>query len=106
VTVGSHAATALTLVLHELATNAAKYGALCVPEGHLAITWAVENDRIDLRWVERGGPPVEGAPTSKGFGSQLAQKSIAGQLGGALAHDWQREGLRLTITLPLARLKL
>jgi PAS domain S-box-containing protein len=103
VALGSNAATALTLVLHELATNAAKYGALSVAEGRLAIRWHLDGDKAVLHWTERSGPPVE-APTSQGFGSQLAEKSVTGQLGGELAYDWRPEGLSVTIALPLARL--
>jgi PAS domain S-box-containing protein len=104
VLVGSNAATALTLVLHELATNAAKYGALCVPDGRLSMRWTQEESHVAVHWVESGGPVIESAPTAEGFGSLLARKSIAGQLGGTLAQEWDRDGLRVTIALPVERL--
>ena len=75
--VGSRAALSLSLLLHELATNAVKYGALSVPEGVVAVTWAVENDRFALSWREEGGPPAR--PSSHtGFGSRLIAMGIAG----------------------------
>jgi two-component sensor histidine kinase len=103
-TVGSNAATALTLVLHELATNAVKYGALCVPEGRVAIDWTEADGRVTIRWVESGGPAVREPPSAEGFGSQLARKSITGQLGGSLVQDWHPEGLRVTVRFPAERL--
>lgn len=104
VRVGSNATTSLALVLHELATNAAKYGCLSRSEGQLAIRWTIQNDTVDLHWTETGGPIIEGPPSFEGFGSQLSQRSIAGQLGGTLDQDWRPEGLRVHITLPLSRL--
>ncbi|MEZ0167269.1 sensor histidine kinase [Microvirga sp. TS319] len=104
VRVGSNTTTSLALVLHELATNAAKYGCLSNPEGRLAIRWTVHNETVDLHWTEGGGPTVESKPDFEGFGTQLSQRSIAGQLGGTLEQEWLREGLRVHMTLPLNRL--
>jgi len=104
VRVGSNTTTSLALVLHELATNAAKYGCLSKPEGRLAIRWTVHDELVDLQWAESGGPPVERTPDFEGFGTQLSQRSIAGQLGGTWNQEWLREGLRVHITLPLNRL--
>ncbi len=104
VRVGSTTTTSLALVLHELATNAAKYGSLSNPEGHLSIQWTIHHEMVDLLWTERGGPAVEGAPGFQGFGTQLSQRSIAGQLGGTLEQEWLSEGLRVHMTLPLSRL--
>jgi two-component sensor histidine kinase len=104
-TVGPNATTALTLVLHELATNALKYGALSTAAGRLAIAWRLDGDRLVLTWQESGGPAVEAPPATEGFGSQLARKSITGQLGGRVDFDWRREGLNLTMTLPVDRLE-
>jgi two-component sensor histidine kinase len=103
--IGPNAATALTLVLHELATNAVKYGALSVEEGRLVLGWRREIDHIVLSWREEGGPPIEVPPGVEGFGSQLARKSVTGQLGGTVEQAWAREGLSVTITLPLERLE-
>jgi len=104
VSVGSNTTTSLALVLHELATNAAKYGCLSKPEGRLAIRWTLQGDSADLLWTESGGPAIAGPPGFEGFGTQLSQRSIAGQLGGALEREWRPEGLQVHMTLPLDRL--
>jgi PAS domain S-box-containing protein len=103
VRIGPKAATVLTLVLHELATNASKYGALSVPEGHLRITW-MRGAMLTLLWQEENGPPIPGTPRTEGFGSQLAHRSVTDQLGGTIAYDWRREGLQVRIDLPLNQL--
>lgn len=104
IAVGAKAATSLTLVLHELATNASKYGALSVTSGNLMITCWEDGEMLSLVWQERNGPPIEGEPTAKGFGSQLARKSIIDQLGGSIICDWRREGLRVNLQAPLSQL--
>jgi PAS domain S-box-containing protein len=104
VRVGSQTTTGLALVLHELATNAAKHGCLSCPEGQLLIRWTIGHDKVDLDWAETNGPPIEQAPTFEGFGTQLTQRSIAGQLGGTLDREWRHEGLCVHMTLPLDRL--
>ncbi|WP_230530133.1 sensor histidine kinase [Microvirga roseola] len=104
VRIGARAATGLTLVLHELATNASKYGALSVTGGRLHIGWTIQGPVLMLLWQEENGPPIDGEPESEGFGSQLARKSVTGQLGGEIAHDWRREGLQVRIRLPLTQL--
>jgi PAS domain S-box-containing protein len=98
VEVTPNAATALALTLHELATNAAKYGALSTSEGLLDIAWAHQGENLVLTWSETGGPPVTGTPKRFGFGSQLARLSATGQLGGAITFDWQPTGVRITLT--------
>jgi PAS domain S-box-containing protein len=95
--VGPQAATAMTLVLHELATNAVKYGALGEGGGELAVAWRRDGEDVVLTWCERGGPPVACAPKTEGFGSRLARKSIEGQLGGSLTLHWARDGLSVTV---------
>ena len=104
VAVGSNTTTSLALVLHELATNAAKYGCLSCAEGELTIRWTLEGEDVDLLWTESGGPTIDSPPTFEGFGSQLSQRSIAGQLGGTLEREWRPEGLRVHMILPLSRL--
>lgn len=104
VRVGSNTTTSLALVLHELATNAAKYGSLSAPEGHLVVHWTIHDDLVDVEWTESGGPAVDTPPDFEGFGTQLSQRSIAGQLGGTLEREWRHEGLRVHMTLPLSRL--
>jgi PAS domain S-box-containing protein len=101
--IGPKAATILTLVLHELATNASKYGALSVPDGHLRITW-IKGAMLTLLWQEEKGPTISGPPKAEGFGSQLARRSVTDQLGGAIAYDWRPEGLQVRIDLPLSQL--
>jgi two-component sensor histidine kinase len=104
VLVGSNTTTSLALVLHELATNAAKYGCLSCAEGELAIQWTLQDETVDFLWIESGGPPIESPPTFEGFGTQLSQRSITGQLGGTLDRDWRQEGLRVHMLLPVNRL--
>lgn len=104
IAVGAKAATSLTLVLHELATNASKYGSLSVAHGHLTISCWQDGASMSLVWQERDGPPIEAEPTAKGFGSQLAKKSVTDQLGGAIHCDWRPEGLRVELQIPLCQL--
>lgn len=101
---GPKAVTSLALVLHELATNAAKYGALSTSEGSLEVTWAVADGQVLLTWRETGGPTLDGPPAKKGFGSQLARLGATGQLGGSINHDWQRTGLVISLEIPLQHL--
>jgi two-component sensor histidine kinase len=104
VPVGASAVTNLSLVLHELATNAAKYGALASEGGRLRIAWRVEGEEVHLDWTETGGPPVAGPPPAEGFGGQLARRSLSGQFGGGLRQEWRPEGLQLRMTLAVERL--
>jgi two-component sensor histidine kinase len=104
VEVGPKAVTSLALVLHELATNAVKYGGLSGADGRLSVTWRVEGDSLAVEWRETGGPALDGPPLSTGFGTQLARKSVTGQLGGAVAYDWAAEGLVVGLSIPLASL--
>jgi PAS domain S-box-containing protein len=94
------AATPLALLFHELATNAAKYGALSTPDGRVMITVGVEAGEIILRWSESGGPVLDGPPGHEGFGSRLATLSVQGQLGGKVVRRWRPEGLELEARLP------
>ncbi len=96
----------LALVLHELATNAAKYGALSVPEGKVEVAWSRLDDarggaRLRLDWHEAGGPPVT-ATGRKGFGSRVIEREIRHGLGGTVAPDYQHDGLRVVLEIPLA----
>jgi CheY-like chemotaxis protein len=92
----------LALVLHELATNSAKYGALSTPEGILTIRWSIETGMLNLRWEESGGPPVT-TPSSHGFGTKIMNASIKHQIGGNVAWDWRTSGLHCTLQIPLGR---
>lgn len=101
VAIGAGAITGLALVLHEFATNAAKYGALSSPRGRVRIDWSVERGELLLTWRERGGPPLNGEPTRKGFGHVLAHRTITGQLGGRISRTWNREGLVVHVSIPM-----
>ena len=90
----------LALALHELVTNSAKYGALSVRSGHLSVQWATEHDRLDLIWIETGGPLVH-VPTSRGFGTRSLMASVESQLGGRATFDWRPEGLVCRLVVPL-----
>jgi PAS domain S-box-containing protein len=96
--------TSLALLLHEFATNAAKYGALSTPVGSIDVHCADDGDRFEFTWRERGGPRVDNTINGEGFGSLLARTAVKGQLGGTIAHDWAPEGL--TIRLSVARDRL
>jgi two-component sensor histidine kinase len=90
---------ALSLVLHELATNAVKYGALSVPAGRLLLRWQRQPetpDRVELTWVEQGGPPVT-PPTRQGFGSKLVTRAFQSQMHSKIAFDYARDGLKCRI---------
>jgi PAS domain S-box-containing protein len=88
----------LALALHELATNAAKHGALSSPSGRLKLTWHLCQDALMLHWEECGGPLV--APSARSFGLRLIRASIEQQLGGQAAFDWNPQGLRCNISIP------
>ena len=105
VTLSASGATNLALIMHELATNAAKYGSLSSPNGHLDVTWEVKNEIVDLDWVESGGPKIEREPTSVGFGSSLIDLSIQRQMRGTVRREFLSGGFRAHITLPLAQLQ-
>jgi two-component system CheB/CheR fusion protein len=104
VPVGGRAATSLALLLHELATNAAKHGALSSPIGRVRLSWFVDDDELLVHWEEQGGPSLDGPPAGEGFGSLLVRRTVTGQFGGRMSHDWKREGLILHLSLPLERL--
>jgi len=89
------------LLIHEFASNAAKYGALSTPAGHVLIQCSEEDDQFILTWKERGGPRIEHPPDSEGFGSLLARMTAENQLQGKISHEWAPSGL--TIRLSAAR---
>lgn len=102
--IGEQTASSLAMVVHELATNSVKYGALSRPEGSLDVSSRTEGDCIDLIWAETGGPPIVGHPELTGFGSRLIARTVASQLRGELAYDWQESGLVVTIKVSQRRL--
>jgi two-component sensor histidine kinase/putative methionine-R-sulfoxide reductase with GAF domain len=102
------AAQPFSMAIHELATNAVKYGALSKPTGRLTIEWHVERAPgavLRFRWAETGGPPQEGPPTRRGFGSRVLSGTLRDQLGGKVSTAWEVTGLVCDIELPLDRIK-
>ena len=93
----------LALALHELATNAAKHGALSSPAGKVSLEWALDSDALILRWSEEGGPRIF-EPSSRSFGLKVIVASIEQQLGGKAAFDWNPEGLRCAFAIPRTEL--
>ena len=89
----------LALAIHELATNAAKYGALSSSTGKLHLTWEINPDGLELQWTESGGPRVR-APATRGYGMRVVTTSVEGQLGGRATFEWRAEGLRCTLWIP------
>ncbi|MGE0118738.1 MAG: response regulator [Dongiaceae bacterium] len=92
-------AQSVALALHELVTNAVKYGALSVPQGAVALSWQLDPEAVVLRWIERGGPPVR-VPGRKGFGTRVISASIEHQLRGSAVFDWHTDGLQCSLTIP------
>jgi two-component sensor histidine kinase len=95
------AAQTLGLALHELTTNAAKHGALSVPQGQVEIRSTVSGPELQLTWTETGGPRVK-PPCSKGFGTVIVERSIAHELGGNVEVQYEPGGLRCDIRIPLS----
>jgi two-component sensor histidine kinase len=102
--VGEGTATALAMVIHELATNSVKHGALSADCGTLDVSSATDERDVLIIWAEAGGPPIEGTPEMHGFGSRMISRSMAQQFGGALIYDWQPTGLVCTLRMRKDRL--
>jgi two-component sensor histidine kinase len=93
-------AVALGLAMHELGTNAVKYGALSPAGGRVEVRWTVGGGRLRLEWRESGGPQVK-PPRRKGFGARMLQQGLAGELRGEVRLDFRPEGLICTVEAPL-----
>jgi PAS domain S-box-containing protein len=93
------AAQSLALALHELVTNAAKYGALSSLSGRVSLNWELTPGMLALKWTESGGPPTQ-APASPGFGTRIITASVEGQLAGKAVFDWRPEGLQCVLSVP------
>jgi PAS domain S-box-containing protein len=93
-------AVALSMALHELGTNALKYGALSREQGRVSVQWTTEAGRFRLRWKETGGPPVS-PPGHRGFGSRMIERGLAAELQGEVRIDWRPQGVVCTIDSPL-----
>lgn len=96
-------AQAVALALHELATNAAKYGALSVAAGRLQVAWSIGPSALELDWIESGGPATA-APSSLGFGLSIVRSSIEAQFHGGVKYDWHPEGLHCHLSIPRAQI--
>ncbi|KMO35088.1 hypothetical protein VQ02_17840 [Methylobacterium variabile] len=101
VALSARLAVSVSMVVHELTTNAAKYGALSLPQGRVAVSWRLRGEnghkRLSLTWVEQGGPPVT-PPTRRGFGSKMIQEALARELNADIRVDYLSEGLRFSIS--------
>jgi len=100
--IGEQAANNLALIFHELATNAAKYGALSHEGGCVDVTWATEEDRLRIAWTESGAREVA-SPETAGFGTKLVETTNE-RIGGQIERDWRSGGLRVRISLPTTAL--
>jgi two-component sensor histidine kinase/CHASE1-domain containing sensor protein len=97
-------ALSLGLALHELATNAAKFGALSVPQGRVAITWQlITQDLARVEWAERNGPPVPQEERKRGFGTELIEKIVAHELRNPVELSFEPDGVRCALILPVRR---
>jgi two-component sensor histidine kinase len=98
-------ARAWALIVHELATNAVKYGALASPDGRVLITWLRVGENLDFWWVETGGADAPQIPASAGFGTKLIDAMVK-SLGGTITRSVERDGLKCSISVPLSELEL
>jgi two-component sensor histidine kinase len=104
VAVDDAAATPFALILHELATNAKKYGALSTEAGKVDITSSCDGEECRLIWTETGGPGIAAAPAATGFGTKLMLASAQSHLNGKIGWAWNAEGLGVTVTCPRSSL--
>lgn len=102
--VGESATTIIALVVHELATNSLKYGALSVDAGMLDVSCSAHDEAVTIVWTESGGPKVTSPTRPRGYGSKLVEQSISGQLLGSINYDWVEEGVVVTMHVDPIRL--
>jgi two-component sensor histidine kinase len=100
IALGDNSLNGFALIFHELATNAAKYGALKTDEGKIAIDWSQDAQSLTVHWRESGGPKIDHAPDASGFGTKLLRDTIIRQFGGSFENQWDRDGLTTTLRLP------
>jgi PAS domain S-box-containing protein len=103
--IAGNAVTSFALLFHEFATNAAKYGALSIPEGRLEISCCNTGDFFTIDWNERNGPQIKCEPETSGFGTFLAKTTVRGHLDGEIFRDWKPDGLSLRLTFPARSLQ-
>ena len=101
VPIKERAALVISLVIHELGTNALKYGSLSVPDGSVVVECEALDGRYRVVWRELGGPAIASPPTRTGFGSKMCRQAIAGSLEGTLTHHWETAGLTVVVDTPL-----
>lgn len=104
--VGEVSTTTIALIVHELATNSLKYGALSVDTGTLDVSCSAQNQAVTLVWTENGGPPVSAPTKAPGYGSRLIERSLAGALRGSISYNWEEEGVIATLKIDPVRLAL
>lgn len=102
--VSDRSATPLALLIHELATNAVKYGALSHRDGEILIVTEIRAGHVVIRWTEKKGPAITAPPATTGFGTQLSDISIIDQLDGTIERHWHVQGLIVTVTVPTTHL--
>lgn len=102
--VGEAATTILAMVVHELATNSLKHGALSVDTGTLDVSCSAHNEAVTVVWTERGGPKVRKPTGPGGYGSMLVERSVTGHLRGSIDYDWAEEGVVVTLKVKPERL--
>ncbi len=103
VSLAPKAAQSLAMTLHELATNAVKYGALSQPSGRVEVAWTLGPERLELRWAETGGPPVS-SPARRGMGTIVIERSVKYQLDGHVRLEWAPDGLVCDLFVPADKL--
>ena len=103
--IDERSATPIALAVHELATNAVKYGALSNVDGTVEILTAVDGENVTIQWNEKGGPEITSIPIENGFGTQLSNISIEDQLGGKIERKWARTGLQVMLSIDASRLR-
>ena len=106
VQVGPRASTALALGLHELATNAVKYGAFSREGGRLCVAVNRHDGQVELVWSESGSPALSGPPLQSGFGFEMLDRIFTAQMKASVLRDWRPDGVRVAIRLPIDRLAL
>jgi two-component sensor histidine kinase len=102
--VGESSATILALIIHELATNSLKYGALSAEAGTLDVSCSAQDEAVTIVWTESGGPLVEAPVAAPGYGSRLVERSVTGHLRGSIDYDWLKQGLIVTLKVQPERL--
>jgi len=104
--IGKAGATGLALIVHELATNSLKYGALSSEAGTLDISGSQDGDEVVITWKEHGGPKVTAPPKGDGFGSKLIRQTMEAQFGGEISYNWPSDGLMVTLAVSVDQLSV